>query len=157
MSFRSHIKVKIEVFPNFLLVDGRIRIRTNNYGPHPDPGDPKTYGSGALLKGEEYSERLSELGLQRHQADMAMVHKILRGRGSLNSSRWFQRAADSVRATRSTANPRNLEMRQSRLEIRRNVFSNRVVSSWNGIPSTIWETAGSENFQRKYKELRSAR
>ncbi len=71
---------------------------------------------------EEYSERLSELGLpkleeRRHQADMAMVHKILCGQGSLDSSQWFEFAAYySVRATRSTANPINLKMRQGRLK-----------------------------------------
>jgi hypothetical protein len=114
------------------------------------------------LKSDDYSERLSELGLptleeRRHQADMAMVHKILCGRGSLDSSQWFERAADSVRATRSSANPLNLKVRQGRLEIRRNFFSNRVVNSWNDIPSDIRETVRSENFQRKYKQLRASR
>jgi ribonuclease P/MRP protein subunit RPP40 len=114
------------------------------------------------LKSGEYSERLSELGQptleeRRHQADMAMVHKILCGRGSLDSNQWFERAAGTVRATRSSANPVNLKMRQGCLEIRRNFFSNRVVSNWNDIPSDIRETAKSENFQRKYKQLRATR
>jgi hypothetical protein len=114
------------------------------------------------LKSDDYSERLSELGLptleeRRHQADMAMVHKILCGRGSLDSSQWFERAADSVRATRSSANPLNLKVRQGRLEIRRNFFSNRVVNSWNDIPSDIRGTVRSENFQKKYKQLRASR
>jgi hypothetical protein len=114
------------------------------------------------LKSDDYSERLSELGLptleeRRHQADMAMVHKILCGRGSLDSNQWFERAADSVRATRSSANPLNLKVRQGRLEIRRNFFSNRVVNSWNDIPSDIRGTVRSENFQRKYKQLRASR
>jgi hypothetical protein len=103
------------------------------------------------LKSEKYSERLSELGLpsleeRRHQANMTMVHKILCGWGSLYSSQWFERVTDSVRATRSRANPLNLKRRQGRLEIRRNFFSNRVVSSWNDVPSIIKETASSENF-----------
>jgi hypothetical protein len=116
------------------------------------------------LKSDDYSERLSELGLptleeRRHQADMAMVHKILCGRGSLDSNQWFERAADSVRATRSSANPLNLKVRQGRLDIRRNFFSNRVpvVNSWNDIPSDIRATARSENFQRKYRQLRATR
>jgi hypothetical protein len=41
---RSHKKVEIKVFLNFLLVDGRIRIRTNITDP--DPGSPPTFGSG---------------------------------------------------------------------------------------------------------------
>jgi hypothetical protein len=103
------------------------------------------------LKGEEYNKRLSELALptleeQRHQADMAIYHKIFCGRGSLDCSQWFERAADNVRATRSTAKPLNLKMRQGHLEIRRNFFSNRVVSSWNDISSTIKETAKVRTF-----------
>ena len=114
------------------------------------------------LKSDDYSERLSELGLptleeRRHQADMAMVHKILCGRGSLDSNQLFERATDSVRATRSSANPLNLKVRQGRLEIRKNFFSNRVVNSWNDIPSDIRATARSENFQRKYRQLRATR
>jgi hypothetical protein len=71
------------------------------------------------LKSDEYSERLSELGLptleeRRHQADMAMVHKILCGRGSLDFSQWFERAADSVTATRSSARSENFQLRASR-------------------------------------------
>ncbi len=103
------------------------------------------------LKSDDYSERLSELGLttleeRRHQADMAMVHKILCGRGSLDSNQWFERAADSVRATRSSANPLNLKVRQGRsivifhsfyfrahiLVLLPRIFVNSLISSHNG-------------------------
>ena len=55
------------------------------------------------LKSDDYSERLAELGLstleeRRLQAGMAMVHKIMCGRGSMDQSQWFERAANSVRA-----------------------------------------------------------
>jgi hypothetical protein len=61
-----------------------------------------------VSKAKRNHARLAELGLPtlqecRHQADMAMVHKIPYGGGSL--AQWFERAADSVRATRSTVNP----------------------------------------------------
>jgi hypothetical protein len=40
------------------------------------------------LKSDNYSERLAELGLptleeRRHQADMAMIHKIMKGKENL--------------------------------------------------------------------------
>jgi hypothetical protein len=60
---------------------------------------------------------------RRHQADIAMVHKITNRRGGLDPAQWFEMAADGVRATRSTANPHNLRMRQGRMEFRRNFFS----------------------------------
>jgi hypothetical protein len=41
---RSHKTIEIKVFLMFLLADGRIRIRTNNYGT----GKPKN-GSGTLI------------------------------------------------------------------------------------------------------------
>jgi hypothetical protein len=114
------------------------------------------------LKSDEYSERLAELEMptleeRRHQADMAMVHKLTNRRGGLDPAQWFEMAADGARATRSAANPRNLRLRQGRLEIRRNFFSVRVVDSWNNIPDSVRAVAKSEQFQQKYKQLRANR
>jgi hypothetical protein len=66
-------------------------------------------------------------------------------------------AADGTRATRSAANPRNLRMRQGRMEVRRNFFSVRVVDSWNNIPDTVRAVGKSEQFQQQYKQLRATR
>ncbi len=71
------------------------------------------------LPQDEYSERLAELEMptleeRRHQADMAMVHKLTNRRGGLGPAQWFEMAADGARATRSAANPRNLRLRQGR-------------------------------------------
>jgi hypothetical protein len=65
------------------------------------------------LKSNVYEERLRELNLptlleRRHQADMAMVHKILYGRGGLDHTTWFEKAEHGLRTTRSTADPYNL-------------------------------------------------
>ncbi len=58
------------------------------------------------LKSNENIERLGELGMptleeRRHQADMAMVHKITNRRGGLDPSQWFVMAA----VTRGAATP----------------------------------------------------
>ncbi len=55
----------------------------------------------------------------------------------MNSENWFQVPAHAERATRSTDGPLNLRPRPARLEVRRNFFSNRVVESWNQIPSDV--------------------
>ncbi len=52
------------------------------------------------LKSNIYEEQLRELNLQtlserRHQSDMAMVHKILHGRGGLDYTTWFEKASES--------------------------------------------------------------
>jgi len=114
------------------------------------------------LKSDQYSERLVELGMptleeRRHQADMAMVHKLTNRRGGLDPAQWFEMAADGTRATRSAANPRNLRMRQGRMEVRRNFFSVRVVDSWNNIPDIVRAVGKSEQFQQQYKQLRASR
>ena len=94
---------------------------------------------------------------RRHQADMAMVHKITNRRGGLDPAQCFEMAADGTRATRSAANPRNLRMRQGRMEVRRNFFSVRVVDSWNNIPDKVRALGKSEQFQHQYKQLRATR
>ena len=48
------------------------------------------------LTSREYKDGRKELGLEtleerRHQADMAMVQKILHGKGSLEPTIWFDR------------------------------------------------------------------
>ena len=50
------------------------------------------------LESKEYSKRLRELGLETleercHQADMAMVQKILHGKENLETTTWFDRPA----------------------------------------------------------------
>jgi hypothetical protein len=60
---------------------------------------------------------LQTLSERRPQADMAMVHKILHGRGGLDYTTWFERAEN-----RSTADLYNLKVRHGRLDQRRNFF-----------------------------------
>jgi hypothetical protein len=62
------------------------------------------------LAGKTYEERSVELGLEtleerRHWADMAMVHKIVHGKGQLDHSCWFEKAADGQRTTRNSGGP----------------------------------------------------
>ena len=112
------------------------------------------------LKSNIYEERLRELNLQtlserRHQADMAMVHKILHGRGGLDYATWFEKAENGPRATRSTADPYNLKVKHGRLDQRRNFFSIRVIEDWNRIPADVKRVEKSETFRAKYRTLRA--
>jgi hypothetical protein len=96
------------------------------------------------LQGSTYEERSKELGLttldeRRHQADMVQTFKIMQGHDRVASNTWFQRVDVTVRTTRSASDPLNLKQQASRLETRRNFFSNRVpvVKAWNLVPSEI--------------------
>jgi len=113
------------------------------------------------LKGATYEERIQELGLpsleeRRHQADMAMAHKILHGRGQLDHTVWFEKAGNGPRATRSAADPLSLRIMHGRLEVRRNFFSERVINAWNKIPANVKNILKTDSFRTKYKMLRAS-
>ena len=52
---------------------------------------------------------------------------------------WHEKAMaeTSERITRQSADILNLKPRNSKLELRRNCFSNRVVNSWNKLPQDV--------------------
>jgi hypothetical protein len=90
------------------------------------------------------------------QADMLQTFKIVRGIDKVNSENWFQMAAHAERATRSTDGPLNIRPRPARLEVRRNFLSNRVVESWNQIPSDVKNARNVRVFKRLYRAHREA-
>ena len=88
------------------------------------------------LWASEYEDKLKELGLttleeRRHQADMAMVYKVLTGKDQVDPTEWFDMAGEAARATRATADPLNVRAKHGRLEVRRNFFTVRVTEQWN--------------------------
>jgi ribonuclease P/MRP protein subunit RPP40 len=111
------------------------------------------------LQNHEYEERLVELGMttlaeRRHRADMHMVHKILKNENSLDHTIWFEKAVESGRATRITADPLNIKPKAGRLEVRRNFFTVRVIDDWNRIPSNIKRITTASGFKDAYVKLR---
>ncbi len=67
---------------------------------------------------QDYEGKLKVIGLttlqeRRHRADMQMVHKLMKGENRLDPRIWFERAADSGRATRITADPMNIKQIQA--------------------------------------------
>ena len=76
----------------------------------------------AGLQGLSYEEKLRELNLctlveRRKKFDMVQVFKILGGIDNVDFSSWFTLV--------------NLIPSRNNTDIRRNFFSNRVVSTWN--------------------------
>ena len=89
------------------------------------------------LISSDYHERLAELGMEtleerRHRMDMAQVYKIVTGEDKVD------------------AHPLSLKQQRARLEVRRNFFSQRVVESWNKIPTVIKDTKNVSSFKRLY-------
>ena len=93
------------------------------------------------LRPGSYEDKLCELGMltlesRRLQYDLVQTFKIIRGFDRVNPSVWFKLVgANPTRLTRGTHDPLNIVPQPFRGEIRRNFFSNRVVSYWNAIPS----------------------
>ena len=107
------------------------------------------------LRTRTYEERLRELGLttleeRRHQADMAMVHKIVHRQSGLEPETWFEMAR-ARRNTHSAADPLNIVVKHGRLDVRREFFTMRVIESWNEIPPDVKAVESAA----RYKKLRA--
>jgi hypothetical protein len=114
------------------------------------------------LNATSYEERLREIGLttleeRRHQADMLQTFKILQQKDRVNSESWFRMAGEEGRLTRSTSDPMNLRVLPYRLDIRKNFFTNRVISDWNNVPAELKRAKNAKSFKNGYKNHRRER
>lgn len=111
------------------------------------------------LRGKTYEEKLAELGMttleeRRHVVDMVQVFKIVHKHDNVDGAQWFQHVSREGYQTRAVADPLNLVQNRSRLDLRRNFFSQRVIEHWNRIPASLKMAANVEAFKRGYKKLR---
>jgi len=94
------------------------------------------------LQGSTYPEKLRELGLQtledrRQEADLTLMYEVIRGECKVRGEKWYKMAEDTGHRTRATADPCRLEVPQSRLDIRRNIFTCRVPALWDSLPTSV--------------------
>ncbi len=113
------------------------------------------------LTTKTYEDRLKELGMftleeRRHQTDMIQVYKILNGHDRVDALQWFNHTYTAERLTRRAADPLNLVRGRSRLELRRNFFSQRVIENWNKVPEALKRARTVDAFKRGYKAVRQA-
>ncbi len=107
------------------------------------------------LKSNNYEERL-KMGLttleeRRHQQDMLQTNRILHGVDKVRRETWFSMASGAERETRQASDPWNIRPQAARLEIRKNFFSQRVISPWNQLPLEI-KGAKTASMYRKHRE-----
>ena len=106
------------------------------------------------LKGVSYEEKLKELGVlslekRRKRFDLIQTYKILSGIDQVDSSIWFRTVgANAQRLTRTTAYCKNLIPNKSKTEMRHNFFSNRVVNTWNRLPTEVKEARTLNSFKK---------
>ena len=84
---------------------------------------------------------------------MIQTFKILNGIDSVDKDQWFT----TVNSTNRTINtclgddPLNLvRTRVSKLDIRQNFFSQRVINEWNGLPTELKTCQTVSSFKTKY-------
>ncbi len=111
------------------------------------------------MRSREYEERLKKLEMttleeRRHQSDMMQVFKILQGHDNVRAEQWLKMAADGSSRTRMATGLLNLTKPRTKLEVRANFFSVRVVDTWNAIPDKIKMAKNPGQFQRLYKAHR---
>ncbi len=86
---------------------------------------------------------------------MVQTFKTVKGIDRVDHKTSFQLATDGGRATRNADCPLNLRQKASRLEIRKNFFSNRINNNWNLIPSEVKNARTVTSFKRGLKKPQS--
>ena len=87
-----------------------------------------------------YEERLKHLNLttlktRRIRGDLIEVFKIFKGLDDLPIEYLFQRRP--LEKSQLRGHPFMLETPKARLDVRRNSFSHRIVSTWNSLPPSV--------------------
>jgi hypothetical protein len=101
-----------------------------------------------------YDVRLRKLGLRslelrRVHRDLVMVYKIYHGLVDLKFDDFFTQATSSV----TRGHSKRLLVNRSRLEIRRNFFSERTVKYWNSLPQYLVDAPTASSFKAGVSRL----
>ena len=106
--------------------------------------------------GRTYEDRLIEAEMtslvdRRTKGDMIPTYKILTGKDKVVPGMLFGLPGDGLR-TRLAAgvHPIRLQAVRPKLDIRRNTFSQRVVSTWNSLPDRLKEVLTVDGFKAGY-------
>ena len=102
-------------------------------------------------KGMNYEQRLKFTGLpslvdRRVRGDLIEVFKIIKGFDRVDCSKFFTIKSNS----RTRGHSFKIEKRRSRLEIRRNFFSQRIVNKWNSLPDSVVNADSVNSFKNRY-------
>ena len=109
------------------------------------------------LKGLEYWERCTVLGLntlqnRRRKLDLIQCFRVLRGTDDIRENMFIKVKDTHNRETRQSMKD-NLAKEKNKLDLRKNFFSQRVISDWNNLPQWLKETRSLSKFKSLLDEL----
>ena len=84
---------------------------------------------------------------KRDRGDMIMIYNIINHRVEMDA-RFMKMDIES----RTKGHTMKLKISRSETEIRRNVFSNKITKSWNGLSQEIINSKTIDTFKRAYKQ-----
>ena len=97
---------------------------------------------------------IESLELRRIYLDLAMAHKIIRGLITADLKRHFSFAIQaSNSAVRTRGHTFKLKTTRYKLNIVHNLFVNRVVSTWNGLPQHSVNLESSLSFKKALRSV----
>jgi hypothetical protein len=79
---------------------------------------------------------------------MVQTYKIVTGKDLMSKETWFKSVTETGRSTRSAADPLNLRPQESKLEVRRHFFSQRVIEDWNKIHASLKQAENEKCFKK---------
>jgi hypothetical protein len=101
-----------------------------------------------------YSDRLRECNLlpldkRRARGDLIQTFKFMNGFDKVNYNRFFSLNTDN----RTRGHSLKLGKSRSRLDVRKNFFSQRVVNKWNKLPQSAVDAETVNNFKNRLDKL----
>ena len=103
------------------------------------------------FKGLTYEVRLQKLGLttlekRRIRGDLIETYKLLTSREGIGFEKFFSLAHSEYGLRGHSL---KLKVERSRLDVRKNFYSQRVVKEWNGLPQFVIESATVNGFKNR--------
>jgi ribonuclease P/MRP protein subunit RPP40 len=108
----------------------------------------------------DYEERLAILKMRtleeiRVRGDLIETYKILTGKSDVDPKTWFSLASDADPSIRTRATTGYLNLVQApigKTDVRKNFFSQRVVSHWNQLPEHVKKADKTNGFNNSLDE-----
>ena len=105
------------------------------------------------MYGLSYEDRLKSLDLpslqyRRRKADMLEVFKIVSGLDRISLEKFFKYSTSNTRG-----HSKKFYKSRSRLDVRKNIFSQRVVNDWNSLPESLISVEDLNSFKAGLEEF----